>query len=104
MTSMLLRGTGGISHEEALAWSRRLRLTSERLCVNASHLTESAQSIRAASVSIRRAIAVPCIRGGVDELDPTEMRRGRIRARLTDGRLPVDSMARGVVGASRGES
>ena len=103
MAAMLSGRRGGVGCEEEVARARSLRMTSERLCLNATRLTEGVQMVRAASVSIRRSISITCIRGGADGLDPTEARRGIIRAKLADGRLPVDSIPRGVVGPSRGE-
>ena len=91
-----------IGYEEMLERSKRLRLRSQWLCARAGTLTEATRAARATSVTVRRAIAVPSIRGGSHDAD-AEIRRRLIREKLSDGRLPVDLIARGVVGPSRGE-
>jgi len=95
----LLDGTG---HEQTITRSKKLVRASKGLCVEAVNLTEATRAIRATSVSIRRTVLAPSICGGADGLD-TDARRRLIRDKLADGRLPVDSIARGVVGQSRGE-
>src|SRR5262245_7221629 len=99
-------------HERAMAQSKALLQASQKLCAEAGVLRKSTRAARASSVSIRRMISVPSIRGGVQDGNSAdedgnsthnEARRALIREKLAGGQLPLDPVDRLWGGPGRGE-